>query len=104
MLSQQVAENKPEESYDSFNMEITNANGEGREIIHVKTRKGIPAGQSLNISKDSYEAMTDKNNCPYWSKAGTWNGMNAKMRLEAHLQRVCDSLGGTSYTYVVFED
>lgn len=75
-----------------------------QEVIQVKTRKSAPASQSLNISKEGYDAMTDKKNVPYWSKAGTWAGMNAKMRLEAHLRRICEGLGGTSYTYQVFED
>ena len=85
-------------------MEVSDAKGQNREVIHVKTRKGVPASQSLNISKDGYDAMTDKETVPYWSKEGAWKGMNAKMRLEAHLRRICEGLGGTSYTYQVFED
>ena len=104
ILSQQVAENKPNESFDTFSMEISDANGLNREIIHVKTRKCIPASQSINISKDGYDAMTDKDNCPHWSKAGTWTSMNAKMRLEAHLKKITEGLGGSSFTYQVFED
>lgn len=90
--------------YDEFSMEVSDAKGQNREVIHVKTRKSAPASQSLNISKEGYDAMTDKENVPYWSKEGAWKGMNAKMRLEAHLRRICEGLGGTSYTYQVFED
>lgn len=103
MLSQQVAENTPN-SFNEFKIEVSGPKGEDREVLTVQTRKSAPASQSLNISKEGYDAMTDKENVPYWSKAGTWAGMNAKMRLEAHLQKICESLGGTSYTYQVFED
>ena len=107
MLSQEAAKALEEQGlagYDEFNMEVSDAKGQNREVIHVKTRKGVPASQSLNISKDGYDAMTDKETVPYWSKEGAWKGMNAKMRLEAHLRRICEGLGGTSYTYQVFED
>lgn len=103
MLSQQVAANKPE-NYDEFSMEVCNPNNKDRERILVKTRKCIPATQSLNISLEGYEAMTDENNCPYWSKVGAWKGINSKMRLTAHLNRICADLGGISYTYQVFEE
>lgn len=107
MLSQEEAETLEKQgsvAFDEFNVEVSDAKGENKEVIGVKTRKSIPANQALNISKEGYDAMIDKDNCPYWSKAGTWASMNTKMRLEAHLQRICASLGGISYTYTVFED
>lgn len=108
MLTQEQAEasenKKSGSGFNFFSMEVSDSKGENRQLISVKTRKTVPASQSLNISKDGYDAMTDKETVPYWSKEGTWKGMNAKMRLEAHLRRICEGLGGTSYTYQVFED
>lgn len=103
MLSQQAAENTPN-SFNEFKIEVSGPKGENREVLTIQTRKSVPASQSLNISKDAYDAMIDVELCPYWSKEGTWAGMNTKMRLEAHLRRICEGLGGTSYTYQVFED
>lgn len=103
MLSQQVAENTPD-SFDEFKVEVSGPKGEDREVLTVQTRKCVPASQSLNISKDAYDAMIDKELYPYWCKAGTWAGMNDRMRLEAHLKRIAEGLGGTSFTYLVFED
>lgn len=74
------------------------------EIITFHTRKCKPATQSLNMSKEAYEYMIDKDSCPSWSKLGKWAAMSEKERLEAHLQRTVEHLGGTSYTYQVFED
>lgn len=103
MLSQQVAENTPD-SFDEFKVEVSGPKGENREVLTVQTRKCAPASQSLNIGKDAYDAMIDKELCPYWCKAGTWAGMNDMMRLEAHLKRIAEGLDGTSFTYQVFED
>lgn len=91
-------------SYDNFSMEVSDAKGKNKEVIHFQTRKSVPAIQVLNITNEGYNTMIDELIIPYWSKAGAWVGINSKMRLEAHLQRICDSLGGMSYTYTVFED
>lgn len=73
------------------------------EYIHFHTRKSKPATQSLNICKEGYNCMIS-GECPYWSKPKVWNNLNKKERLEAHLQRIAEGLGGTSYTYQIFED
>lgn len=62
-----------------------------------------PASQHINISEDSYKYMISSE-CPYWSKPKIWKNLNEKERLEAHLQRTVESLGGKSYTYVILED
>lgn len=81
-----------------------NTNGTKPEIITFHTRKCKPATQSLNMGKEAYEYMIDRNSCPSWSKPGKWAAMSKKERLEAHLQRTVEYLGGISYTYRVFED
>lgn len=103
MLSEQVAQNKPE-NYDSFNIEIADENGENRQRITVRTRKMIPAKQAINLSADAYEAMICKREVPHWIKTNTWLAMTEKQRLEAHLQRITEALGGVAYTYAVLEN
>lgn len=83
---------------------ITDKNGKNPEIITFHTRKCKPATQTINMSKEAYEYMISKNSCPSWSKPGKWAAMSEKERLEAHLQRTVEHLGGVSYTYQVFED
>lgn len=63
-----------------------------------------PASQHINMTEEAYKYMTSNNECPYWSKPKVWNNMSKKERLEAHLKRIVEHLGGTSYTYQVFED
>lgn len=89
---------------EKHSMKVSNLNGTNPEIITFHTRKCKPATQSLNISKEAYEYMIDKDSCPSWSKPGKWAAMSKKERLEAHLQRTVEYLGGISYTYQVFED
>ena len=89
---------------EKHSMRVTDKDGTNPEIITFHTRKCKSATQSLNISKDAYEYMIDKDSCPSWSKPGKWATMSKKERLEAHLQRTVEYLGGTSYTYQVFED
>ena len=110
MLSQEQAKALEEEKvgtgYDAFSMRVEGKNGDGKKdakTITVKTRKCKPAGQSLNLSMDAYEYMIGKE-APYFVKPRDWERLTKKQRLEAHLKRICEGLGGTSYTYQVFED
>lgn len=89
---------------EKHTMRVTDKDGTNPEIITFHTRKCKPATQSLNMSKEAYEYMIDKDSCPSWSKPGKWAAMSEKERLEAHLQRTVEHLGGISYTYQVFED
>lgn len=73
------------------------------ETLTFYTRKSIPVTQSLNICKDAYNYMISSE-CPIFSKPKVWNSMSKKERLEAHLQKITESLSGISYTYQIFED
>lgn len=79
-------------------------NRKDRETIHYQTRKCRPASQSVKLCKEAYFHMIDKSACPGWEKVSKWATMSKKERLESHLQRLTEYLGGTSYTYKVFED
>lgn len=95
------------EDWDKMNkhtIRVTDTNGTNPEIITFHTRKNKPATQSLNINKESYEYMTNKDSCPLYFKPSKWAAMSKKERLEAHLQRIVEHFEGVSYTYQVFED
>lgn len=89
---------------EKHTLEVTDAEGNNQNIITFHTRKNKPATQSLNINKESYEYMTNKDSCPLYFKPSKWAAMSKKERLEAHLQRIVEHFGGVSYTYQVFED
>lgn len=89
---------------EKHSMRVTDNNGTNPEIITFHTRKCKSATQSLNMSKEAYEYMISKDSCPPCFKPREWSTMNKKERLEVHLKRIVEHLGGVSYTYQVFED
>ena len=90
--------------YDTFNIRVEGLKDgkKDAETITIKTRKCKPAGQSLNLSMDAYDYMTGKE-APYFVKAKDWERLTKKQRLEAHLKRICEELGGVSFTYAVLD-
>lgn len=61
------------------------------------------ASHHINICAEAYRYMTS-NECPYWAKPKIWAMMSETQRLEAHLQRICEHVGGKSFTYEVLGD
>ena len=107
MYSQEQAKALEEEKvgtgYDTFSMRVEGKKSDGNQTITVKTRKCKPAGQSLNLSMDAYEYMIGKE-APYFVKPRDWERLTKKQRLEAHLKRICEELGGVSFTYAVLDN
>jgi hypothetical protein len=109
ILSQEQAKALEKEKvgtgYDTFNMRVEGLKDgkKDAETITVKTRKCKPASQSLNLSMDAYDYMTGKE-APYFVKAIDWKRLTKKQRLEAHLKRIVEELGGVSFTYAVLDN
>lgn len=81
---------------------------DGLEVVKKGTFKYYPlitkpSSQHINISVEAYEYMTSSN-CPFWAKPKIWANMSKTRRLEAYLQRVCEHVGGKSFTYEVLGD
>lgn len=92
--------------YDTFNMRVEGKKSDGKkdvQTITVKTRKSKPASQSLNLSMDAYNYMVS-NEAPYFVKPRDWERLTKKQRLEAHLKRIVEGLGGVSFTYAVLDN
>lgn len=110
MLSQEQAKALEKEKvgtgYDTFNMRVEGKKGDGKkdvQTITVKTRKSKPASQSLNLSMDAYNYMVSSE-APYFVKPRDWERLTKKQRLEAHLKRIVEELGGVSFTYAVLDN
>ena len=92
--------------YDTFNMRVEGKKSDGKkdvQTITVKTRKNKPASQSLNLSMDAYNYMVS-NEAPYFVKPKDWERLTKKQRLEAHLRRIVEGLGGVSFTYAILDN
>lgn len=109
MYSQEQAKALEEEKvgtgYDTFSMRVEGLKDgkKDAETITIKTRKCKPAGQSLNLSMDAYDYMTGKE-APYFVKPRDWERLTKKQRLETHLKRIVEELGGVSFTYAVLDN
>lgn len=97
----ELIENK--DFYNLHSLIVTDEN-RNKERIIFSTLKYKNAKQSLKINKEAYGYMISKQACPEWEKKSRWNTITNTERLESHLNRICKSLGGISYTYEVFED
>ena len=95
----------------------TDPNVEVKNVVFVwdnKQKKHIPVEfytkgnslitQTINISKEAYNYMTSQNDCPEWEKMFKWKQMNKITRLDSHMKRISDYLGGLSYSYQVFDE
>lgn len=109
LLTQEEAETlekeQPKSGFEKHTQVVENPkNRKDRQVIHYQTRKCRPASQSVKLCKEAYLNMIDKSACPEWVKKNKWASMSEKERLEAHLQRLTEHLGGISFTYKVFDD
>lgn len=62
-----------------------------------------PAMKHINLSPEAYKYMTS-GETPYWSNSRKWGGLTSRQRLEAHLQRICESCNGKSFSYTILQD
>lgn len=104
LYSEQVCSKNPKECTEHNQFTVEDKKTHKKEVIHYYTRKRIPARQSLKITKEAYDSMTDKLSCPEWEKMFIWSKMSRKQRLESHCKRICEGLNGVSFSYEILED
>lgn len=85
-------------------MTVTDDKGKNAEVIHIRTRNCVPAVQTIKMNKEAYYYMTSKESRPNSISEKHFNAMKPEGRLQAHLDILCKSLGGISYSYKVFDD
>nr|DAI06058.1 MAG TPA: hypothetical protein [Crassvirales sp.] len=101
--AEQLEKNKVGTGYGLTRIKVKDRKGNA-DVLNVRTRKSRTATQTISMYKEAYEYMTSKDSCPSSIKQFVWVKMKPVQRLEAHLDLVCKSLGGISYTYKVFDD
>lgn len=107
MLTQAEAEQLEKEKagtgYNMTRLVVTDEKG-NKDVLHIRTRKCRTCSQSINICEEAYDYMTSNDGCPPNIKSFRWFKMSKKQRLEAHLNLICETLRGISYTYKVFDE
>lgn len=111
MLSSQDCEKmSKKDSYNHSTVGITYQVKKGKKLVtkkdtlHIYTRKSRSARQSLCISKEAYEYMTDKFAAPSAVSQKVWGNLSNTKRLEYHLKLIAESLGATAFSYEVLDD
>lgn len=111
MLSSQDCEKmSKDEAYETNLIQIEHQKKKGvkkltkKENLIVFTRKSKPAKQNISISREAYKYMTDKKCVPSFTTAFIWNKLNAKKRLERHLQEIAEYFNALSYSYEILDD
>lgn len=106
MVSSVEAEKNPQECLNSSFITLSRFSKKQKKVLRktyeIKTRTYIPAKQVINMTKEAYKSMITE--CPEWCTIKEWGRLNKIQRLEKNLRRICESLGGTSYSYELFED
>lgn len=116
MVSQQVAENKPEELTEEHKMFFKNHKSKKNrspKVITFRTRKSIPAKQVLKMSQEAYEAMLEESTSPKYNKViaevkgkiiRVWDTMSEDARIKKHCELIAHDMGAIDFSYNILDD
>ena len=116
MVSQQVAENKPEELTEEHKMlfkSYKSKKDKSPEVITFRTRKSIPARQVLKMSQEAYEAMLEEPTNPKYNKVvakvkgkliRVWDTMSEESRIKKHCELIAHDMNALDFSFNVLED
>lgn len=102
LLSEQECSKNPESSYEKGKLNVRDRKGKSYSIS-FDYRKCKPATQTISINKEAFEYMVSESPVNTVNKKA-FKRMTTKQRLELHLQQIVESLGGSKYSYTIFED
>ena len=117
MVSQQEAENKPEESYEQHSLTLREFDKKSKKYITKTytycTRKSIPAKQVLKLSQEAYEAMLEESTSPKYNKViakvkgkliRVWDTMSEDARIKKHCELIAHDMGAIGFSYNILGD
>ena len=116
MISQQVAENKPEELTEEHKMlfkSYKSKKDKSPEVITFRTRKSIPARQVLKMSQETYKAMLEESTSPKYDKViakvkvkliRVWDTMSEDARIKKHCELIAHDMGAIDFSYNILDD
>lgn len=111
MVSQQVAENKPEftEEHKMF-FKNYKSKSKNPKVITFRTRKSIPAKQVLKMSQEAYEVMLETPTSSKYNKVvakskgnpiRVWDTMSEGARIKKHCELIAHDMGAISFSFFV---
>ena len=117
MVSQQVAENKPEENYEQHSFTLREFNKKSKKYFtktyNYSIRKSIPAKQVWKMSQKAYKAMLETPTSPKYSKIvakskgkliRVWDTMSEENRIRKHCELIAHDKGAIDFSFYIFGD
>lgn len=113
MVSQQEAENKPEELTEEHKMVFKNYKSKKTEVITFRTRKSIPARQVLKMSQEAYENMLRESTSPKYNRIvansknkliRVWDTMTEDIRIKKHCEIIAHDMGAIDFNFNILRD
>ena len=116
MVSQQVAENKPEELTEEHKLlfkSYKSKKDKSPEVITFRTRKSIPVRQVLKMSQEAYKAMLEESTSPKYDKViakvkgkliRVWDTMSEDARIKKHCELMAHDMGAIDFSFNVLGD
>ena len=116
MVSQQVAENKPEELTEEHKLlfkSYKSKKDKSPEVITFRTRKSIPVRQVLKMSQEAYKAMLEESTSPKYDKViakvkgkliRVWDTMSEDARIKKHCELIAHDIGAIDFSYNILDD
>lgn len=114
IVSQQVAENKPEDFIENNSITFfTKKDGKKiKDTISFNTRKTNYIKQVINISEESYKAMLSDSVSEEYNKIVSktksnivrkWDTVPKNKRVELHCRLIAESLGAEDFEFYIFD-
>ena len=115
MLSSQVCEQNPQESYNETIIYVSDIkiNGKHKKEVKtpiiIKTRKQELITQNINMSKDAYEAMLETPTSAKFTKKvqgnkRIWDILSINEKLKHHFNLIANDLNAVSYSFEVLDE
>lgn len=113
LVSQQVAENKPNEFTETQQVKFKNSKTKKLEVVTFKTRKAYPARQVLKMSQEAYEAMLEEPTSAKYNKVvakvkgrliRVWDTMSEDARIKKHCEKIAHDRNAISFDYNILGD
>lgn len=115
MISQQVAENKPEftEEHKMVFKSYKSKKDKEPDVVTFRTRKSIPAKQVLKMSQEAYEAMLETSTSPKYNKViakskgkliRVWDTMSEDAKIRKHCELIAHDMGAIDFSFNVLGD
>lgn len=112
MMSQQVAENKPEFTKEGKVVLKNYGSKKNPTVISFRTRKSIPAKQVWKMPQEAYQEMLEVPTDMKYSRiiliggkpTTVWKTFTEESRIKKHCEKIAYDMGAIDFSFNILED